>query len=109
MFIVPKEREVPLGVVIPSPVKDNREMITSNWRSRRPFMRYLDKCNLCRNCYIFCPDGCWTVDEENEAVVWNPDFCKGCLICVTECSAKALDAADELDFDGGVIRLEKSF
>ncbi len=108
-FIVPEERKVAQGVVIPSPVGENKDMITSNWRSKRPYMKDLDKCDMCRNCYIFCPDGCWTVDEENEVVVWNAKYCKGCLVCVTECTEKALDVADELDFEDGVVRLEKSF
>jgi len=108
-FNIPKDREVPLGCIIPSPVKDNRDMITGNWRSKRPFMQDLKKCDMCRNCWIFCPEGCWTIDEKNEKVDWHPDFCKGCLVCVTECTEKALSSADELDFDDGVIRLEKSF
>ncbi len=56
-FIVPEERKVAQGVVIPSPVGENEDMITSNWRSKRPYMKDLDKCDMCRNCYIFLP-GC---------------------------------------------------
>ena len=39
----------------------------------------------------------------------DAEFCKGCLICVTECSHGALTKADELDFEDGVVRLEKLF
>ena len=107
-FKIPKEREVPFGGIIKSPVKDNRGMITGNWRTERPIIDH-ELCTLCLNCYIFCPDACWTVNDEEEKMVWNADFCKGCLVCKTECSEGALSAANELDFDDGVIRLEKPF
>lgn len=108
-FKIPEDTEVTFGGIIPSPKKTNRGMITGNWRSKRPIMKDEEKCDLCRNCYIWCPEGCWTIIEEEEKVVWNPDFCKGCLVCVVECTEKALDSADELDFPDGVVRLEKPF
>jgi Pyruvate/2-oxoacid:ferredoxin oxidoreductase delta subunit len=42
-------------------------------------------------------------------VVLNEKYCKGCNICINECAPGALTKAYELDFDDGVVRLEKPF
>jgi 2-oxoacid:acceptor oxidoreductase delta subunit (pyruvate/2-ketoisovalerate family) len=108
MFVIPKEKEVPFAGCTPAPVKDQRMMITGNWRTYRPVINH-EECNLCLNCVMYCPDACWQLSEDEERVVWNNEFCKGCLICVNECTSEALSKAHELDFEGGVIRLDKPF
>jgi Na+-translocating ferredoxin:NAD+ oxidoreductase RNF subunit RnfB len=40
---------------------------------------------------------------------WIANFCKGCQICIHECPVDAITAEPELDFEGGVVRLEKPF
>jgi Pyruvate/2-oxoacid:ferredoxin oxidoreductase delta subunit len=42
-------------------------------------------------------------------MVWNADYCKGCMICVNECPANCLEPVNELEFPDGVVRLEKPF
>ena len=64
---------------------------------------------MCLNCVHYCPDACWTLDDAEESVLWNSKYCKGCLICVNECTAEALIKVHELDFEDGVVRLEKLF
>ncbi len=108
MFVIPKDREVPFAGITPAPVGVQRMMITGNWRTFRPVLDR-EKCNLCEMCVIFCPDACWQLDEAGNDLVLNLEFCKGCMICVEECTAGALTTADELDFDDGVVRLEKLF
>jgi Pyruvate/2-oxoacid:ferredoxin oxidoreductase delta subunit len=61
------------------------------------------------SCIIFCPDACWQLNAEEDEPVWNWKYCKGCLICVNECTSGALSKAYELDFEDGVVRLEKPF
>lgn len=40
-------------------------------------------CNLCGNCWFFCPDGvCLEAQGRMEA---DLDYCKGCGVCVEEC------------------------
>ncbi len=107
-FRFPEGKEVPRGAVLPAPVKENRMMITGNWRTDRPVIDH-EKCTLCLNCFIYCPDACWHLDEEEEKMVWNADFCKGCLICAVECPAFALTVVNELEFEDGVVRLDKPF
>ncbi len=108
MFVIPEGREVPFAGITPAPVGTQRMMITGNWRSFRPVIDH-ETCNLCMNCVIFCPDACCKLDGAGEKIVFDYEFCKGCMICLNECSAGALSKADELDFEDGVVRLEKLF
>ncbi len=105
---VPKDREVPFGAITPAPVKEQELFITSNWRVYRPVIDH-EKCTRCFTCYASCPDSCWSYNEKEDQMEWNWKFCKGCQICIHECPADALTAAPELDFEGGVFRLEKPF
>ena len=105
---VPQDRAVPFGAITPAPVKQQELFITSNWRVVRPVIDH-EKCTRCFTCYISCPDSCWSFNEAEEKMEWNWKFCKGCQICINECPADALTAVPELDFEDGVVRLEKPF
>ena len=105
---VPRDREVPFGAITPAPVREQELFITSNWRVVRPVIDH-EKCTRCFTCYIACPDACWSFNEKDEKMEWNWKFCKGCQICIHECPADALKAVPELDFEDGVVRLEKPF
>ncbi|MBI5199817.1 MAG: 4Fe-4S binding protein [Nitrospirae bacterium] len=105
---VSEEREVPFGAVTPAPVNEQELFITSNWRIIRPVIDH-EKCTRCLNCYIFCPDACWSYNEEANMMELNLKYCKGCLICINECPPNALTEVPELDFEDGVVRLEKPF
>ena len=105
---VPRDRAVPFGAITPAPVKQQELFITSNWRIVRPVIDH-EKCTRCFTCYIACPDSCWSFNEAEEKMEWNWKFCKGCQICIHECPADALTAVPELDFEDGVVRLEKPF
>lgn len=107
-IIVPKDREVPFGAVVPAPVRVQEMFITSNWRIYRPVIDH-EKCTRCLNCYIFCPDSCWSYNEAEDMMELNLDYCKGCQICIHQCPSDALTPVPELDFEGGVVRLEKPF
>ncbi len=50
-------------------------------------------CNLCDNCYIFCPDV--AIRKENGKNVIDYDHCKGCGICVEECPRDAMVMEEE--------------
>lgn len=41
-------------------------------------------CNACDRCVTFCPDG--VLRREGDRVVFDYDYCKGCGVCVSECS-----------------------
>ncbi len=105
---VPRDRAVPFGAITPAPVKQQELFITSNWRIVRPVIDH-EKCTRCFTCYMSCPDSCWSFNEAEEKMEWNWKFCKGCQICINECPADALTAVPELDFEDGVVRLEKPF
>jgi 2-oxoacid:acceptor oxidoreductase delta subunit (pyruvate/2-ketoisovalerate family) len=105
---VPEDRAVPFGAITPAPVRQQELFITSNWRIVRPVIDH-EKCTRCFTCYIACPDACWSFNEKEEKMEWNWRYCKGCQICINECPADALKAVPELDFEDGVVRLEKPF
>jgi 2-oxoacid:acceptor oxidoreductase delta subunit (pyruvate/2-ketoisovalerate family) len=52
-------------------------------------------CNLCDNCYIFCPDVAIQRQGEDGPNVIDYDHCKGCGICVEECPRDALVMEEE--------------
>jgi 2-oxoacid:acceptor oxidoreductase delta subunit (pyruvate/2-ketoisovalerate family) len=105
---VPEDRAVPFGAITPAPIRQQELFITSNWRIVRPVIDD-EKCTRCLSCYISCPDSCWSFNEKAEKMEWNWKFCKGCQVCINECPADALKAVPELDFEDGVVRLEKPF
>ncbi len=41
-------------------------------------------CNACDRCVTYCPDG--VLKREGERIVFDYDYCKGCGVCVSECS-----------------------
>ena len=107
-FRIPKHLEIADGAVIPAPVGEQPMMITGNWRTERPVIDH-EKCTRCFTCYGACPDSCWSYKEKEDQMEWNWKFCKGCQICINECPSDALSPAPELDFEDGVVRLEKPF
>lgn len=51
-----------------------------------------DKCISCRNCLEVCPQGCWTSDEENRAVLAKKEKCTACRACIVQCEGEAIKA-----------------
>lgn len=50
-------------------------------------------CNLCGNCWVFCPD--IAVSRKEEGYEIDYDYCKGCGICVEECPTKSMGLKKE--------------
>jgi len=50
-------------------------------------------CNLCGNCWVFCPD--IAISREEEGYEIDYDYCKGCGICFEECPSKAVSLKKE--------------
>jgi pyruvate ferredoxin oxidoreductase delta subunit len=105
---VPLDRSVPFGAVTPAPELQQELFFTSNWRIVRPVIDD-EKCTRCMTCYIACPDSCWAYNEEEDQMVWNAQFCKGCQVCIHQCPTEALTPQAELDFEDGVVRLDRPF
>ena len=42
-------------------------------------------CNVCENCFIFCPDIAIAWDDEVYAYTIDRNLCKSCGICIREC------------------------
>ena len=52
-------------------------------------------CNLCGNCWLFCPDA--SIRRGKEIYEIDYDYCKGCGICVEECPTRTLSLVKEQD------------
>jgi putative selenate reductase YgfK subunit len=50
-------------------------------------------CNFCDNCWVYCPDV--AVKRLADEYEFDYDFCKGCLVCVTECPRSAISTREE--------------
>ncbi|MCL4459447.1 MAG: 4Fe-4S binding protein [Chloroflexi bacterium] len=98
--------KVDLIIPAPSPNGENEGFITSNFRQWRPIFDE-DKCTLCRLCWISCPDSCIRISpEESPKIAIDLKYCKGCGICWSVCPVPgALRPEDELNFEGGMVRL----
>ncbi len=66
---------------------------TGSWRSQKPITDRI-KCNKCKLCYIYCPEGCIHADAQGYFVS-NLDYCKGCGICAHECPQEAITMKEE--------------
>jgi len=66
---------------------------TGGWRSQRPVYTN-SKCNKCGLCFIFCPEGCITQQEDGFYSV-NLFYCKGCGICAYECPKDVISMVEE--------------
>ncbi len=47
-------------------------------------------CNLCDNCFLYCPDLAISARPDRQGYQINYDYCKGCCICVEECPRGAI-------------------
>ncbi len=66
---------------------------TGEWRSQRPKWNK-ERCIKCGICYIFCPEGCISQEEEG-FFEGDPYYCKGCGICAKECWTQAITMNEE--------------
>jgi pyruvate ferredoxin oxidoreductase gamma subunit len=69
---------------------------TGLWRTMRPVLDH----NICHRCWwvcrTYCPDGTIEVSEEGYPQ-FDYDYCKGCMICLTECPWHAIYAVPEAE------------
>jgi pyruvate ferredoxin oxidoreductase gamma subunit len=74
---------------------------TGLWRTLRPVLDPA-RCNRCWwVCGSLCPDGAIGLDEAGYPLI-DYDHCKGCLICVAQCPAHAIQAVPEHEAATGV-------
>ncbi|MCX5816205.1 MAG: 2-oxoacid:acceptor oxidoreductase family protein [Proteobacteria bacterium] len=86
-------REAYEKLKLPLMDSDIGEKIEDNVRidsGRYPAFLY-EKCNLCGNCYMFCPDIAIIPDSDRSSFIIRDEFCKGCGICIEECPKKAME------------------
>jgi pyruvate ferredoxin oxidoreductase gamma subunit len=66
---------------------------TGSWRVERPLVD-LDICTRCGLCFVRCPDGAISLDEDGYPVI-DYDHCKGCMICQQICPLRAIGSEME--------------
>ena len=72
-------------------------MKTGQWRVVRPVID-TKRCTGCWwVCSTFCPDSAIIVNDGSPEI--NYDFCKGCMICMTQCPSHAISAENEQNSD----------
>jgi len=106
---IPKDKELPEAGIVDSPKPSGEQpaMMTGNWRTTRSIINLQD-CTQCYTCWISCPDACIAIDEDENPVI-DLKYCKGCGVCAAVCPTECISREPELDFEGGVERLEKLF
>ncbi len=84
-----KKMKINVGAVITLP-GSSRNYKTGAWRVFKPKILQ-DKCTKCYQCWQTCPDAAIRIDEKTGRVSIDYDYCKGCLICVSQCPVKAIE------------------
>jgi pyruvate ferredoxin oxidoreductase delta subunit len=87
-----EEMKISIGAVITEPGSTLR-CKTGAWRVFRPKL-IKEKCIKCYKCWQSCPDNAIKINEKGEISI-DYDYCKGCMICVKECPAKAIEREAE--------------
>jgi pyruvate ferredoxin oxidoreductase delta subunit len=71
---------------------------TGSWRTHRPVLN-IEKCTaakkgemVCMQCWLYCPEACISKAVPPKI---DYDYCKGCLVCVSNCPTGALEAVEE--------------
>jgi ferredoxin len=52
-----------------------------------------DKCVHCGACTAFCPTGSLYFDRETWKVLFEPERCNGCELCVSACPVRAMEVS----------------
>ena len=85
---------------IPKEVRTNFQEIYSNLtfeqalsEAQRCFS--CGMCYFCDNCYLFCPDGSVSKQEEGTLNIIDYEYCKGCGICENECPVGVIEMEKE--------------
>ncbi|MFW5836938.1 MAG: 4Fe-4S binding protein [Desulfovibrionaceae bacterium] len=81
-------QELALGAAILEPGCAS-QLRTGDWKSMRPVLDE-EACIKCGLCYTYCPEFCYTEDEEGFFRA-NLFYCKGCGICANECPKDAIE------------------
>lgn len=50
-------------------------------------------CFQCGSCTGVCPSGALHIRREDMAVLFDPEKCTGCMVCVTLCPVRAMDVS----------------
>jgi len=65
-----------------------------DWRNHKPVWDQ-DKCVQCGICYLFCPDGAISLNEDGYYEA-DLQYCKGCGLCSRQCPARCITMEDEV-------------
>ncbi|MGF1579075.1 MAG: 2-oxoacid:acceptor oxidoreductase family protein [Gemmataceae bacterium] len=85
----------PEGVPIILHPGNAEERHTGSWRVFTPIIDR-DVCTRCQICFVRCPDGAISLDEEGYPVI-DYDNCKGCMICRSECPLHCVEEQKEVE------------
>jgi pyruvate ferredoxin oxidoreductase delta subunit len=67
---------------------------TGNWRTFRPVVNHED-CIQCYFCYMYCPEGVISINEDTKQVEIDYIYCKGCGVCANNCPKKCIEMKKE--------------
>lgn len=50
-----------------------------------------ERCSVCLLCWLYCPDGAISIQDNGKKLAVDFALCKSCGICVNECPIKAIE------------------
>lgn len=78
---------------IPFAVEKQALIERKSWRTFKPVVDYR-KCIKCGMCWLHCPDSAYSFNAKGLPEC-DGKVCKGCLLCIQVCPAKAITAEQE--------------
>jgi pyruvate ferredoxin oxidoreductase delta subunit len=76
------EQKRPISAWLPKCDDDRYIKEHAGKKLQRPVVN-LEECNLCSLCWVCCPDG--AISRNNDSIEINYEDCRGCGICALEC------------------------
>ena len=91
---IPDEKKFSDLPPVPLSIPDKGSLgLTGEWRTLRPVI-IVEKCTKCLRCWSVCPEGIIYV-KDNDEIIIDLDYCKGCGICAYECPVDAIEMQRE--------------
>jgi 2-oxoacid:acceptor oxidoreductase delta subunit (pyruvate/2-ketoisovalerate family) len=91
-----EQKQIPVAQRVKSTREVNLGLTHDEARAEAERCFSCGTCNMCDNCYIYCPDISIKRKSRGYGYIINYDYCKGCGVCNEECPRDAISMREEI-------------